>query len=118
MNLQPGRKQEANWSCEYTVVTDSNCYYGWKLPPNGNGGYMCYQAWLSTLCNKYNEWIPEQSYWTGVAWVHLKFGEITVKDVPGYNPQQHDGLSGCVDVPTLAIQIFNYRTKQGKYAGT
>jgi hypothetical protein len=70
------------------MATDS--YYGWGRSGNHNAAW-----WENEMVTAYNE--------------GLWFRKITIAQIP----QPMD--AGFVNVPKLAMQIFNLRTRQGSY---
>jgi autotransporter-associated beta strand protein len=92
------------WGQEQTIMTDDNSFYGW------GGGTNTAAGWRGRLCTEYN---------AGLCWNPTAFGQlpqpvdfnpITIAQVP----QPVD--IGFVNVPKLALEIFNLRTKQGGYS--
>jgi hypothetical protein len=92
-----------DWKTENVITTGSDSYWGW----NGtNGATETYDGWKATLLDAFN---------SGVS----NLQQINKAGVPGYdqgNAPDQDVTAGFVNVPKLAMDIFNYRTRQGRFA--
>jgi hypothetical protein len=83
-------------------MTAANFFYGW----NHHGG----------KAESVDDWREDML----VALRHGISQQFSLTDVPGYNFNNAPGqkiTAGFVNVPKLATTIFNYRTKQGQFAG-
>ena len=86
--------QSGMWAAEQTIMVGADSYYGWS---RGGGTTHTVAGWRDELLTAYN---------TGLWW----WNQITIAQIP----QPVD--AGFVNVPKLAMEIFNLRTKQGSYS--
>jgi hypothetical protein len=93
-----------SWSGESTIMTEA-CSSFWGF--DGSGGITRTEyGWRKKLYDEFNSDLPY-------------LDQISMLGVPGYAgslPSQ-PVQAGFINVPKLAMTIFNYRTKQGTFAG-
>jgi hypothetical protein len=90
---------------ENVIVTGSNSYWGWN---HAGGAAYTYEAWREMLRGAFN---------SGLDTVQ----RIGIVGVPGYDQgidtTSQRVIAAFINVPKLALDIFNYRTRQGSFAG-
>jgi hypothetical protein len=95
---------DEDWATENTIMTGPDLYWGWGVAgPGGNCAF-----WRGELRDAFNSGLANP------------FDQIGPLGAPGYN-QGNDPdqpvTAAFVNVPKLAMALFNFRTKQGQYAG-
>jgi hypothetical protein len=95
---------KGGWATEVVIPTGPDSYWGY----NGGGGVTGnYAYWKQALRDGFNDGLPT-TQWIGL------------QNVPGYdqgNAPSQAVTAGFVNVPKLALALFNFRTDQGQYAG-
>jgi hypothetical protein len=92
---------KGDWKTENVITTGSDSYWGWN---STNGATETYDGWKTTLLDAFNSGVNNLQ-------------QINIAGVPGYDQgNAPDVTAGFVNVPKLAMDIFNYRTRQGRFA--